>query len=44
MCIRAHRSLLVSLFWNMLLQKTFVYRNVSFDKTLNRMTHRQPLS
>lgn len=37
-------SLLVSLFWNMLLQKTFVYRNVSFDKTLNRMTHRQPLS
>lgn len=33
-------SLIVSLFWNLLLQKTFVYRNVSFDTTLNRITRR----
>lgn len=36
-------SLLVSLFWNLLLQKVFVYRNVRFDTVLNRMLHRQPL-
>lgn len=27
-------SLIVSVFWNLLLQKTFVYRNVSFDRLL----------
>lgn len=35
-------SLIVSLFWNLLLQKIFVYRNVTFDRSLNRMLHRQP--
>lgn len=32
-------SLMVSLFWNMLLQKVFVYRNVRFDTFLNRTLH-----
>lgn len=33
-------SLLASVFWNLLLQKVFVYRNVAFDRTLNRLIHR----
>lgn len=34
-------SLIVSLFWNLLLQKIFVYRNVPFDRTLNRLLPRR---
>lgn len=36
-------SLLVSLFWNLLLQKIFVYRNVSFDITLNNLLRRSEI-
>lgn len=34
-------SLIVSLFWNLLFQRIFVYRNVGFDNFLNRCLHRQ---
>lgn len=34
-------SLFVSLFWNLLFQRIFVYRNVGFDNFLNRCLHRQ---
>lgn len=35
-------SLIVSVGWNLLLQRIFVYRNVRFDRTLNRLTHPSP--
>lgn len=34
-------SLMVSVFWNLLLQKVFVYRNVRFDLFLNRIFKNQ---
>lgn len=34
-------SLMVSVFWNLLLQKVFVYRNVRFDIFLNRIFKNQ---
>lgn len=32
-------SLIVSVGWNLLLQRIFVYRNVKFDRVLNNLTH-----
>ena len=37
-------SLIVSLFWNLLLQRTFVYRYVRFDNLLSIVTFRQRAS
>ncbi|MDE7442713.1 MAG: hypothetical protein K2M65_00955, partial [Muribaculaceae bacterium] len=32
-------SLIVSIFWNFMLQRYFVYRNSRFDLILNHITH-----